>query len=205
MPGAREAAKQETRRRLLEAAGRVFVRDGFLEATTAAIAREAGVAHGTLFLHFPSRDALLLSVVEGLLHDLGSTLHQACFRADGLGQLCGLFLNALSKEEDRYWALVRDLPRFPLPLKRAVFATFAGITAHFTEVIERGQAAGTIRAIPPAVANALFFGTLNHYFLYRDLMTPDGRVVATQGERLLHSFVEMMTLAPDRSEAEREG
>jgi hypothetical protein len=37
-------------------------------------------------------------------------------------------------------------------------------------------------------------GTLNHYFLYRDLMTPDGRVVATHGERLLTSFVEMMTL-----------
>jgi len=192
--GTREAAKQETRERLLQAASRRFVQDGFLDASTASIAREAGVAHGTIFLHFPDRDALLLAVVERLLYQLSSTLHPACFRANDLEALCRLFMEALSTQEEIYGALVRDLPRFPLPLKRQVFTTFSAITAHFTEVLEQGQAEGTLRPIPTAVANSFFFGALNHLFLYRDLMTPDGRVVATHGETLVNTFVQMLAM-----------
>lgn len=190
----REAIKARTRRLLLEAAARRFVQDGFLEATTASIAREAGVAHGTLFLHFPDRDALLLAVVEELLYRLSSDLHGACFQATDLESLVRLFLDSLSRNEEVYGALVRDLPRFPLPLKRTVFATFAAVSAHFTEIIERGQAQGAVRQIPPAMANAFFFGTLNHFFLYRDLMTADGRVVPALGEPFLDAFLNMMNL-----------
>lgn len=196
-PGVREEAKRRTRQLILEAAARRFVQEGFLEATTASIAQEAGVAHGTLFLHFPDRDALLLAVVEELLYQLGSDLHRACFRATDLGSLVRLFLDSLSKNETMYGSLVRDLPRFPLPLKRTVFATFAALTAHFTEIVERGQAQGVVRSIPPAMANAFFFGTLNHFFLYRDLMTPDGRVVPTLGEPFRDAFLKMISLSGD--------
>ena len=187
----------------MDAAARRFVQDGFLEATTLAIARDAGVAHGTLFLHFADRDALLLAVVERLLVDLGTTLHRAYFQAEDLESLCRLFLVSLAGMEDSYGALVKDLPRFPLPLKRRVFAAFASITAHFTEVIEKGQKRGILRAIQPEIANALFFGTLNHFFLYRDLMTSDGRVVPAYGEALVDSFIQLM--ARERQETGEKG
>lgn len=192
--GARQIAKLETRQRIMKAASRRFVQDGFLEASTASIARDAGVAHGTLFLHFADRDALLLAVIDRLLYQLGSSLHRACFQAGDLESLCRLFLEALSGQEEIYGALVKDLPRFPVPLKRRVFATFSAITAHFTDVLERGQVEGALRKIPPSVANTYFFGALNHLFLYRDLMTPDGRVIAYHGESLVNAFVQMMSL-----------
>jgi len=49
--------------RLLEAAARVFARDGLEGATTRAIAREAGVNEVTLFRCFKSKDRLLAVVV----------------------------------------------------------------------------------------------------------------------------------------------
>jgi AcrR family transcriptional regulator len=52
-----------TRQRLLEAAERVFSRDGFQGATTREIAREAGVNEVTLFRHFRSRDELLRATI----------------------------------------------------------------------------------------------------------------------------------------------
>jgi len=52
-----------TRQRLLDAAGRVYARDGLTGATTRAIAEEAGVNEVTLFRHFKSKDRLLAAVV----------------------------------------------------------------------------------------------------------------------------------------------
>src|SRR5258708_23956024 len=48
-----------TRRRILEAAERVFSREGFQGATTREIAREAQVNEVTLFRHFRTRDELV--------------------------------------------------------------------------------------------------------------------------------------------------
>jgi AcrR family transcriptional regulator len=53
-----------THERLLEAAARVFARDGLDGATTREIAREAGVNEVTLFRHFGSRARLLQAVVK---------------------------------------------------------------------------------------------------------------------------------------------
>ncbi len=54
---------QSSRDRILDAAGRVLVRDGGDSLTIAAVAREAGVSKGGLFYHFASKDLL----VEGLV------------------------------------------------------------------------------------------------------------------------------------------
>jgi AcrR family transcriptional regulator len=60
-------AKLATRRRILEAARRLFVRDGFDGAATRDLAREAGIAAGTLFNYFPTKEAVAMSLAaEGL-------------------------------------------------------------------------------------------------------------------------------------------
>jgi len=55
-----------TREKLLRAALTLVARDGFPAATTAAIADAAGVAEGTLYRHFPSKDDLLIEVYRAL-------------------------------------------------------------------------------------------------------------------------------------------
>jgi AcrR family transcriptional regulator len=60
-------AKQATRRRILEAARRLFARDGFDGAATRDLARHAGIAAGTLFNYFPSKEAIALSLAAEAL------------------------------------------------------------------------------------------------------------------------------------------
>ena len=55
-----------TKDKLLRAALRIGARDGLEAVTTAAIAAEAGVAEGTLYRHFPSKDDLLIEVYRGV-------------------------------------------------------------------------------------------------------------------------------------------
>ena len=59
--------KAETRRRILKAARDRFAKVGFEAATTREIAAAAGIAVGTLFNYFPSKEAIVMAMVAEAL------------------------------------------------------------------------------------------------------------------------------------------
>jgi AcrR family transcriptional regulator len=61
-PSAREARRLQTRERILGAAIAEFTRSGMAGADVGAIVAAAGVAHGTFFFHFPSKEHVLLEL-----------------------------------------------------------------------------------------------------------------------------------------------
>jgi TetR/AcrR family fatty acid metabolism transcriptional regulator len=54
----------QRREAILAAAQKVFARHGYHDARTSEIAREAGVAEGTLYNYFPSREDIFLSLFD---------------------------------------------------------------------------------------------------------------------------------------------
>ena len=54
---------------LLEAAIELFAKDGFWQTTTASIAQEAGVATGTLFTYFPTKNDLIDELYLTIRHE----------------------------------------------------------------------------------------------------------------------------------------
>jgi AcrR family transcriptional regulator len=62
-----EQAKQENRARILEKAVEIFVGKGFEESTTRDIALASGLAVGTLFNYFPSKETLAMTMVSEAL------------------------------------------------------------------------------------------------------------------------------------------
>jgi AcrR family transcriptional regulator len=67
---ARAAAREETRRRILEAAHEALLRDWYDEVTLAAVAAEAGVSQQTVINHFGGKDELFGQVAEHFSQDL---------------------------------------------------------------------------------------------------------------------------------------
>ena len=63
-PSAREAKRLQTRERLMGAAIAEFKRSGMAEADVSAIVAAAGVAHGTFFFHFPTKQHVLLELEQ---------------------------------------------------------------------------------------------------------------------------------------------
>jgi AcrR family transcriptional regulator len=59
-----------TRAKLMQAAARIVASDGMAAATTAAIAAEAGVAEGTLYRHFESKDDLLIAAYRQMKQEM---------------------------------------------------------------------------------------------------------------------------------------
>ena len=73
----RAAVKAFKREAILKAARSVFSRDGLDGATLRAIAAEAGIAVGTVYLHYPSKEALYADMLAGSLADLLKSLREA--------------------------------------------------------------------------------------------------------------------------------
>ncbi len=145
-------ASADTRDRLLEAAARVFARDGLTGATTRAIAREAGVNEVTLFRHFQTKDRLLAAVVQ---ENFGTRLvpsqveiptPTADLRADLLA-MARCYETMLTAN----WALVRAmLGEMHHHLnesgeKQVLRAIFLPLKEAVIQLIESAQKAGRIR------------------------------------------------------------
>lgn len=60
----RKLKADETRRRLFAAGAELLVEQGYVATTAKQIARRAGVAKGTFFFHYKSKDALVTALVE---------------------------------------------------------------------------------------------------------------------------------------------
>ena len=69
----REKKKIETKNKIFEVSGRLFKDKGFENTTVDEITKEAGIAKGTFFNYFPTKEALLLyfgEKKEELVYDL---------------------------------------------------------------------------------------------------------------------------------------
>jgi len=105
-PSARETKRLQTRERLLGAAVAEFKRAGMAEADVAAIVAAAGVAHGTFFFHFPTKEHVLLELEKreedrmakqfgrflAKDHDLEAALSEAVRLVLGLERRLGVLL-----------------------------------------------------------------------------------------------------------------
>ncbi|MFN4217896.1 MAG: TetR/AcrR family transcriptional regulator [Candidatus Bipolaricaulia bacterium] len=72
-----EYSKKRTRARLLEAAEAEFGQKGFYEAQIVDITRRAGVAHGTFYTYFPSKEAIFVELVQEINRQLRARLRAA--------------------------------------------------------------------------------------------------------------------------------
>src|ERR1035437_8367162 len=64
-------AKSATRQRILQAAMRLFVSDGWQNTTTRDIALAAGIATGTLFNYFPTKESIAAALMAEALERAG--------------------------------------------------------------------------------------------------------------------------------------
>jgi TetR/AcrR family fatty acid metabolism transcriptional regulator len=171
------------RERILDAAVKVFAKDGFYNAKVAQIADEAGVADGTIYLYFKSKDDLLISLFEDRMEAINANLREALESAPGaverLKAVVRLHLELI--EQNRHMAEVicvelRQSSKFIKEYANPKFGEFLRLIA---DAIADGQRSGELRADlePPIIARALF-GALDEIALAWLVRGPkkDGRI-----------------------------
>lgn len=159
-------ARDDKRDAILRAATRVFAQNGFHQSQVADIARVAGVAAGTVYLYFRSKDDLLVSVFEKSMAEVlaegRSALEGVADPVERLRIIARLHLERLGR--DRHLAVV-----FQVELRQSVkfmerfSATFLqDYLKLIRQAIADGQQGGAFRkTVSATTAAKIFFGALD--------------------------------------------
>lgn len=160
----------DKRARIMDAAIKVFAERGFHTATVAEIARAAGVADGTIYLYFKSKDDLLLRLFDEkmtqLLADARAALAEERRAPEKLRRFIQLHLSLVERNPELAQVLIVELRQSAQFLKTADRNKLAAYVDLIAEVVRAGQESGEIvPTIAPAAVKRAIFGALDELAL----------------------------------------
>jgi TetR/AcrR family fatty acid metabolism transcriptional regulator len=135
--------------RILEAAVKVFASHGFRQSTISQVAREAGVADGTIYLYFKNKDDILVQFFEYKARQVFGCFRQEVDRAansvEKLRNLVRMHLAEFQRDPDMavvYQVETHQSSRLVEAQIRDMAKMYLDIIA---EIVEQGQSEGSIR------------------------------------------------------------
>lgn len=174
-------ARVDPRRRILEAAIRCFLRNGFHSASMQMICAEAKMSPGGVYRHFRSKDEIIGAIAE-LEMEQGDcffeSLHQTDDPVIGIARLADDYLRMVgaSPEGDLCADVLAEARRSPA-VKVLFERNVAKVRGEMEAAIRRGQASGHVDPgldpqLTAAILNALGDGLCAHMALDPEL-SPD--------------------------------
>lgn len=165
---------EERRGDLLDAAGRVFAKQGVTRATVSDITGAAGVAKGTFYLYFDSKEHLLAALKERFVDEIleqASALYERVGKDDWwalVDETIRSFVDFMDQHRDMCHVMVQEgitpetSPQFAEGQRR--------VDEMFAASIKMGVEAGAFRVTdPPMMGRLLHYaldGALAHAILY---------------------------------------
>lgn len=140
---------------ILAAALRMFAEKGFAATSTAALAREAGVAEGTIFRHFEGKEAIFSEILAALRMKITSDFESEMALVGGGTGLKDMqrgiasFLAFCAANRDYLALFFSDAPaRYneqDNPVFREIYSIYGYITGFLAAQITKGQQDGSVR------------------------------------------------------------
>jgi TetR/AcrR family transcriptional regulator, fatty acid metabolism regulator protein len=151
---------------IIDAAVRVFARTGFYNSRVSDIAREAGIASGTIYLYFKTKDEILVTLFREKMAGFVSTLRkEIAGEPDApakLRRLVRLHFETLEARPD-----LAEVVQLELRQGQKFFrgACAQEISAYFDligSILEEGVAGGVFRPeLPVKIATKMLFGAMD--------------------------------------------
>jgi AcrR family transcriptional regulator len=164
----RERKKERTRQEIYRAAMELFLARSFDSVTIEDICAAADVAKGTFFLHFPTKDALLLEYGVQVTQELDTLLrsHQSGATA-ALQKILTFLTERATQHAAVVQLLVREVMMHPVAFVE-VTKQSRNLGHLFADIVRQGQSNGEFRStIEPRLAAALitsaYFSILNEW------------------------------------------
>jgi TetR/AcrR family fatty acid metabolism transcriptional regulator len=156
----------DKREAILRAATKVFARNGYFNAKVADIARAAGVADGTVYLYFKSKEEILHSIFD---RSMGEAITEGRRQLDAISdpreklrRIALLHLERLGADRDLavvFQVELRGSTKFMEEFSAAGFAQYLSL---IRETFEEGQREGVFRReLNAKVVAKILFGALD--------------------------------------------
>lgn len=160
------AVVADKREAILRAAVKVFAQKGYFNSKVADVAKAAGIADGTVYLYFKSKDEILHSIFDRAMEEFiaeGKREIAEIGRADErLRRIAQLHLEKLGADRDLavvFQVELRGSIKFMEEFSGGGFAEYLGV---IQETIQEGQTAGVFRNdLKPITAAKILYGALD--------------------------------------------
>jgi AcrR family transcriptional regulator len=153
---------------ILAAAERLILRDGYHATHMAAVAAEAGISVGTLYKHFPSKEAVFESLVERGRNE-GIALMRACIDMPEPKARLRAFIEQLFAHVESQNALLaiwaehgpKSVHQVPAKVRAGDDQAILEIIDIFEATLEEGARGGTVREdVEPRLLAAMLVGAV---------------------------------------------
>ena len=158
-------AAADKRRVILDAAMRVFARQGFHTCRVSDIADEAGVAYGLVYHYFSSKDEILdtmfLERWNVMLAAIAEADRTEPAPRDKLRAIAGFIVDSYRYEPDLMKVIVVEVTRAANTFGRTHLEKIREAYAQIAAIVERAQAEGIFRSeISPEFGALAFYGSI---------------------------------------------
>jgi TetR/AcrR family fatty acid metabolism transcriptional regulator len=187
---ARRTTREDKRRRIIDAAVKVFAEKGFFGAKVSEIADAAGVADGTIYLYFKSKDDILISLFQEkmseIVKQLQAILSELPDPETKMRRYVIEHLKLVARQPELMQVLTVELRQSARFIKEYSPKAFARYLAVIGMIIEEGQKAGVFRKdIDAGILRRALFGLIDELSLEwvlrsRDEKQPDPEVIGEQ-------------------------
>ncbi len=159
-------AISDKREAILRAATTVFARNGYFNSKVADIAREAGIADGTVYLYFKSKEEILHSIFDRSVEEALGAAKQLVQRIadprEKLRQIAHMHLERLGADRNLAVVFQVELRGSTKFMEEFSAAGFAEYLALIRSTFEEGQRVGLFRPeLNAKVVAKILFGALD--------------------------------------------
>ncbi len=160
-----KAPPVDKRRQILDAAIRVFARQGFHATRVSDIADEAGVAYGLVYHYFNSKDEVLNELFLERWSLLLTAIEEADRTGDSprekLGAVATFIFESYRHDPDLMKVIIVEVTRAANSFGRTHLEEIRRAYESIAKIVEDGQAAGAFRAdVAPDFASMTFYGAV---------------------------------------------
>ncbi len=182
---------------ILRAATKLFARRGFFNAQVADVAREAGIAAGTVYLYFQSKDDLLVSIFERTMHEGFEAASQALEGVDDpverLRRLARVHLERLGQDRDLAVVFQVELRQSTKFMERFSSTLLQDYLHAIRDAVADAQTAGRFRReVSPTFAAKMLYGGLDE-MATNWILSRRRYALAAQADEVVDLFVNGMT------------
>jgi len=187
----RQLQKEQTRKKIMDTAFKIYSEKGFTSSTS-IIAKEAGIAHGSIFLHFPTLNDLLTCIIKEFANTLSLRLHHLSETNDNIEQLLDAHIDTLSEYEIFYTRLITEMVLLPEEARTAFAAIQTGLAFNFNKIMNHEIESGVLKRLPPHILFNTWIGLIHYYLQNKDLFAPDGSVLKRYKKQLIFTYCELL-------------
>lgn len=192
MKSKRQIQKESTRQKIIDTAYRIYATEGF-SASTAKIAKEAGVSHGTVFAHFQSLNDLLECIIGEFQISLAAEFYDMGESSASVSDFLDAHLKVLIDHEEFYLRLITERSLLPEEVQYMYADNQSTIAHHFNLLLSREIKNGIVKEVPVHMLFNTWLGMIHYYLWNKDFFSPDEPVLARYAGELKHTFISLIT------------